>query len=432
MKPPTLREAADEILLREADRDAERIVSIVRMAIAAALLVTLLAITGGSETPRGAAASVLLAAKISLVLLFCAGLVAWTAVRTGRWRPWIAFATVTGDSLLIAANLYLGLRDLRLPGDFAGAMPIVGAIALILTTSSLRLRPGLQLYTSALLTGLLVAVALAIGLAGDAERTEGADRGAILFGPEPNGIRLVMLLLAGAVLVVGAARGRSLLRRAVEETRRRANLSRFLPKEFAPLLGAGRLDELLRGRKAEVALLFVDVRDSTALAETLDPSVLAHVIGAFRARVSAAATTHRGVVDKFVGDGAFLVFGLPEAAPDDAARALACGRDILEAMAEWRREGGPSGSLRVGVGVHWGECFAGVVGDEARLEFTVLGDAVNVASRIEQSTKTHAEPLLASAEVLRAAGAKETGWRLVSAEPPRGRGAAVELYAPVR
>jgi adenylate cyclase len=166
--------------------------------------------------------------------------------------------------------------------------------------------------------------------------------------------------------------------------------------------------------------------------ESLSPTALSTFIGAFRQRVMQAAMTHGGVIDKFVGDGAFLVFGIVDPKPDDAARAVRCGQDILASVALWSAERAAAGEtpVSIGVGIHFGEAFVGAIGDNARLEFTVLGDAVNVANRLEQATKDHRVPMLVSHEALTAGGADLTQWRALGSEHLRGRAQPIGIYTP--
>lgn len=416
-------------ILRESDRRAERIVSFVRMGIAGVLLVTL-ALGHGFAMGAGIEDRVR-DAEITLALLFAAGLVVWLILRAGLWRPWIAYVTVAVDVLLVAFNVVLDLWATHLPGEFAPIFPIGGGLTLILAASALRFRPNVQIFTTVMLIGAATAVGLIVG------RHAMPDPGAVteavvaLHGMEPNAARMLMVALAGAILTLGAVRGRRLLRRAVSEAQQRHALGRFLPSELTPLIATRRLEDLMAGRRAAVVLLFVDIRGSTDLEETLEPVAIVDLIGAFRRRVTRAAQGHGAIIEKFVGDGAFLVFGLPQPKADDAQRALACGEALLAAVEDWNAERALRGEVpvRIGVGIHAGEAFVGALGDEARLEFTVLGDAVNVASRIEQATKHYRVPLLASGDTLALAG--RDGWACVdaSAQLP-GRSRPVALYAP--
>jgi adenylate cyclase len=146
-------------------------------------------------------------------------------------------------------------------------------------------------------------------------------------------------------------------------------------------------------------------------------------MSAFRTHIRMAAEKHGGIVDKFIGDGAFLVFGIPEPNADDARRAIGCAKTILSMLREWneRRRVADEDPIMVGIGVHEGDAFIGAVGDDTRLEFTVLGDTVNIANRLEQATKLHAVPLIASADTVKAAGEDASQWRDLGHAELRGR-----------
>jgi adenylate cyclase len=177
------------------------------------------------------------------------------------------------------------------------------------------------------------------------------------------------------------------------------------------------LDAWRSGRRQEVTVVFVDLRDSTALAEHMDPARVSIFVSAFRRRVMQAAQAHGGIVDKFIGDGALLIFGVPEPEPDDAKRAIGCAKEIVRLIARWNAKRHLHPPVRVGIGLH------------TRLEFTVLGDVVNVAARIEQATKRFAVPLLASDATIARAG-ESSEWREVSREAPRGRSGEILLLTP--
>jgi adenylate cyclase len=141
-----------------------------------------------------------------------------------------------------------------------------------------------------------------------------------------------------------------------------------------------------------------------------------------------AAEAHGGVVDKFIGDGALVVFGVPEPRDDDCVRAIACARRLLALIDQWNTKRGFQPPVRVGVGIHTGEVYCGLVGDDRRLEFTVLGDVVNVAAKLEQATKRFGAALLASEAVVVRAGERD-GWQEVGREPLGGRGEHLAILA---
>ena len=133
-------------------------------------------------------------------------------------------------------------------------------------------------------------------------------------------------------------------------------------------------------------MLFADIRGFTSWAEGRDPAEVGGFVTEYRIRVQKAARETGGMVDKFIGDGAMLLFD-GEGAPH---RALDCARRLSDEMHDWSdaRQREERSAVHVGIGLHWGEVFSGVVGDEDRLEYTALGDTVNIAARLEQMTKT--------------------------------------------
>src|SRR6202049_4613783 len=143
---------------------------------------------------------------------------------------------------------------------------------------------------------------------------------------------------------------------------------------------------------------------SAGLRHYLDPEAIVEFLASFRNRAMRAIEAHGGIVDKFVGDDVMGVFGVPIATSEDAANALAAGRALQAEIAagnEKRRYAGRR-PVSIGIGIHYGRVFAGVIEGGKRLEFTVIGDAVNTAHRIEELTKATGWPLLVSAELLEA------------------------------
>jgi class 3 adenylate cyclase len=133
-------------------------------------------------------------------------------------------------------------------------------------------------------------------------------------------------------------------------------------------------------------VLFSDIRGSTALAERLGARDVAAIIGRHLSAMAEVVLAHGGMIDKFQGDAVMAVFGAPEPQPDHAERALRCAIAMQARQEELNAEGweveGLS-ELGVGIGVNTGQVIAGTVGGGGRLEYTVVGDAVNVASRLQ-------------------------------------------------
>jgi adenylate cyclase len=157
------------------------------------------------------------------------------------------------------------------------------------------------------------------------------------------------------------------------------------------------------------------------------------LLRSFHAMLAGEVDAHGGTLDKFTGDGIMATFGTPVAGPRDAANALDCARAIGVAMARANAARLAAGEpkIRIGVGLHWGEAMMGTIGDERRLEFAVLGDTVNVASRLEGLAHRLSAQVCASAEVVEAArrqGAALDGFLDSGAHALRGRPEPVEVW----
>ena len=195
----------------------------------------------------------------------------------------------------------------------------------------------------------------------------------------------------------------------IAELREKQRIRRVLGKIVNPvaarrLLADGEDAAALGGERREVAVLFCDVRDFTSRTETNPPEVVVAALNAFFTRMVAVVHASQGVVDKFIGDGMLAVFGLSgEAAPCDAAVDAAQGMlaalDGLNAELRDRPGIGLRRPLGMGIGIHQGMVVAGLIGSAERLEFTVIGDTVNTASRLEGLTREVGLPLVASAAV---------------------------------
>ena len=178
----------------------------------------------------------------------------------------------------------------------------------------------------------------------------------------------------------------------------------------------------LAGEEVDVTVMFVDIRDFTGFAEHRPArEVMASINGLF-GRIVPVVHAHGGHVDKFIGDGLLAVFGAPQRHPDHADKALAAALEIEEALR--------SSPLRVGIGLNSGPVLAGNVGGAGRLEFSVIGDVVNTAARIEEATRRTGDTILladATRQLLRSPGPPLL-------ERPRetlkGRSRPVALYTP--
>lgn len=242
-------------------------------------------------------------------------------------------------------------------------------------------------------------------------------------GSEP-----ITLGVAGLALASLALQVRRLRSAARIVTRHRDNLARLAAPAVARWVAETDVVTLRAGWEQEATVLFADIRGFTRLCESLPPADVAAFLAEFRTRAARAIEAAGGLVDKFVGDEVMAVFGVPHAASDDTDRAVAAARFLAATMLAWSRERGRTGlpPVRIGIGLHRGPVFVGAIGAE-RVEFTAVGDTVNVARRLEQMTGTTACDCIASEAVVR--DATSGGARIVAVQPVRGARAVLRLFA---
>jgi adenylate cyclase len=182
----------------------------------------------------------------------------------------------------------------------------------------------------------------------------------------------------------------------------------------------------LAGEEVEVTLMFIDVRDFTGFAERTPAREVVGAINRLFERIVPIIHAHGGRVDKFVGDGLLAVFGAPRRQPDHADQALEAALEIADAVGS-----GAAGQLEIGIGLNSGEVVAGNIGGGQRFEFSVIGDAVNVAARIEAATRQTGDTLLIAE---RTAGLLSRDHEVELEERPplelKGKRDAVPVYAP--
>jgi class 3 adenylate cyclase len=168
----------------------------------------------------------------------------------------------------------------------------------------------------------------------------------------------------------------------------RDTFGRYLSKDIVDTLLNSPDGLRLGGELREITLLVSDLRGFTSLAQRLTPEEVIRVLNRYLERVVGILTRHRATVDEFQGDGILAFFGAPLAAPDDAARAVACAIDMQNALveinAEQRRLGMPE--LEMGIGINTGEVVVGNIGSEQRTKYGAVGSAINLAYRIESQT----------------------------------------------
>jgi class 3 adenylate cyclase len=208
-----------------------------------------------------------------------------------------------------------------------------------------------------------------------------------------------------------------------EREKLREAFGAYLDKDVAEyILAQGLTPE---GREVEVSILFCDVVDFTAFASSADAPEVVACLNALFERIVPIIARHGGHVDKFVGDGLLAVFGAPQEFSDHADRAVTAGVEIAEVVNQ-----PDSGLLRIGIGVNSGSVVAGSIGGAGRFNFSVIGDAVNVAARVEEATRRLGDDVLITADTqARLSQTIEVASR--GPQQLKGKEEPVELFAPL-
>lgn len=255
---------------------------------------------------------------------------------------------------------------------------------------------------------------------------------------DPNNIQfesriqevLIFVIVAG-ILALNGWRANQLLVRQAEAARGRANLSRHFPPNIVDNL-ATRDQPLGDVREQPVAVLFADIVGFTKMAEAQTPVAIVALLRNFHSRMEACVFDNSGTLDKFLGDGLMATFGTPDTSPDDAMHALQCAKSMNDMMRDWNAERKQSNlpPIRLSIGIHFGDVVLGDIGSERRLEYAVLGDVVNVASRLEALTRQLNASVLVSNALVDAAGGPDTaekmGFTATGPQEIRGREETVD------
>jgi adenylate cyclase len=211
--------------------------------------------------------------------------------------------------------------------------------------------------------------------------------------------------------------------------RRRDGLSRFLPRQVVErVMKLG--DASLQPVQREVTILFSDIRDFTSLSETLQPRQVLELLDDYFGHMSQIVMARDGIVNKFLGDGMLACWGVPDHREDHAELAMRAALDMRAKLQELNAHRAQHGQplLRIGIGLHTGVVAAGMLGGTEQHEYTVIGDAVNLASRVEGLTKSYGVDILVSESTWRQGGGRFSGEYLGETQV-KGRREAVGVYA---
>ena len=403
MQRAAIQSANVENAIRKAAASGERLALRIRIVISTLALIQYLVFNGLSSV---------LGLELRPMLVVCnlLGIVIFSVWMLGKLDPEGAsdgflYASVGVDSLacllvvlptaLWPEHRYEGLLDL----------PNMGFFLLAIFLSGFRLSPRLAAFS-------LVVNSLALSFVLRIDASHGLLWGK--YGGQELVVLLILMVSAGLLAVVLAWRSRALAYAAglaaVEKDRARNQLGVYVPEEVVDLaLEKGALG--LTGEKRDLAVLFVDLRGFTRLCTNLSAGQVVEDLNAWLNEIVTVVQREQGTVDKYIGDCVMAVFGMVETQGKEASNALRTAAGIVDRMAEFNASRAASGlpEMGYGVGVHYGSGIVGSMGGGGRLQYTVIGDVVNRASRLEAFTKETGVRVLLSKELVEQARREEAG-----------------------
>ena len=344
----------------------------------------------------------------------CAVVLRVAARTTVRAATWAGYGVALIDVPMVLWAQWVSVPVSPSPGGVAGFTLGLFVLLVMLGALSLSVR---QL-------GSVAAVATVAEVL--LQREAGIGRSAWI----ASAVVLGCAALAGAHLV---RRVRALVASVADEQRKRERLGRY----FSPAVA-----DRLQGQTAkaggpdaqELTVLFSDIRDFTTMSSALAPGEVVRLLNEYLGRMVEKVFQYGGTLDKFIGDGIMAYFGAPLPDAEHASHAIECALAMLDELEALNRARCARGAppLRIGIGLHTGVAVVGDIGSpERRLEYTAIGDTVNVASRIEGLTKSAGVPVLVSEATRAHAG---TGYAFRSFEPMhiRGKVEPMAIFAPAR
>lgn len=307
---------------------------------------------------------------------------------------WLLYVSVIADMALLMGLIYSFHYKYAQTAVFYLKAPTLFYVFLFIALRALRFEARFVIFTGlTAAAGWIVLILYALGGRGGPPNAtndfvEYMTSNAFLIQAEAD--KLLAILLTTAVLAIAISRARNLLIRSVSEGAAARDLSRFFDPGVANRIRSAAMSiKAGEGELRDVAILTVDLRGFTRLSVEMPPDDVMKLLQDYQGRVCPVIVANGGSIDKFLGDGILASFGAVAASTTAAADALRAADAVIEAVDRWGAERRSAGLplLSVGLAVASGRVIFGAVGDGERLEFTVIGDAVNFASKLEKHNK---------------------------------------------
>ena len=391
-------------------------------------------------SPKTAAASAMIEpVPLALGFYFMFSVLRLALAYRGFAAPWFLSLSVLVDMAILMALIWSFHIQYEQPAAFYLKAPTLLYVFIFIALRALCVSPGYVLLSgSAAAVGWLIMLyyAMSTSMAPNMGVTRDyiayMTSNQILVGAEFD--KVIAILLSTAILAIALWRARRLLVDSVVESQAHQDLERFFAPEIAhQIVSAEQRIEAGRGEVRHAAILDCDIRGFTPLAMGMDPAELMTLLADYQTRMATVIQAHGGSIDKFMGDGIMATFGAALLTETYAADALRCIEDLGPAARDWQSQRRQDGlvPLDVGFSVAAGPLVFGAVGDTERLEFTVIGEPVNLAAKLEKTNKAEAVTALTTAKTLALAKAQgyEPQTPLIErpARPVEGAGEPIDL-----
>src|SRR3954449_8329080 len=320
----------------------------------------------------------------------------------------------------------LGKRSVPLRAKLLVALPVINVVTGVVVAGLASEDPSLRALGVGVVVALIVAFTLSFELSALLARSVVEPIQDLREGTE----RVIAGDLGARVPVLGTDETGSLaesFNQMVAGLEERERLREAFGAFVDPHLAERVLEEgtAIEGEEVEVTVLFVDIREFTAFAERASAAEVVAELNRFYELVVPVLMRHGGHANKFIGDGLLAVFGAPDELPDHADRGVSAALEIAEVIEE-----AYEGELRVGIGINSGAVVAGTIGGGGRVEFTVIGDTVNTAARVEEATRETGDAALVTEATCQLLRDDHGGFVERRDVPLKGKAERVRLYAP--
>lgn len=349
----------------------------------------------------------------------------------GRLPYWMLYLSVVVDMFLLLGLIWSFHLQYKQPASFYLKAPTLLYVFIFIALRALRFQARFVIIAGIVAAlGWLVLVGYVVSI--DPENTmitrdyvEYLTSNSVLLGAEFD--KIISILMVTAIIAIALARARQLLIQSVVDSSTAQDLSRFVPSEVVrQVKSSEERVQAGQGEVGEATIFFADIEGFTTISETLSPEQLIATLNEYFSVVVEPIERFGGVINQFQGDAILATFNLPEKNPDHAANAVRAALEIQDVLKT--HTFGEHIRLQCRIGINTGMCVGGLVGTGDRLGYTVHGDDVNLAARLEQLNKEYGTRIIASETTAELAGWERFSFKRIGEVQVRGRQTATVIY----